>query len=266
MQRRPLLLAALLGAPAVLRAQTSGPLRLGADVALVDSGLAGALQRAFAADTGIGVRIVRSPALPLLDALAAGELDAGLTNAPEAEGRLDRQGLVHDRRPIAAGAFVLVAPLPKGRKPDPRKAAPGRSVAEALVRWREDAAGEAAAPSFVSAGDGSGVHVFEQAVWRSARIAPQAPWYASLAPGESLIAQARARGAWAIVERGAWLAQGGAPLGVLVDGDPDALEEVHAMRSFRSPHPAGKLFVAWIAGARGRSVVGAQRGYRATPA
>ena len=265
MQRRPLLLAAVLGAPALLRAQSSGPLRLGADVALVESGLAGALQRAFARDTGLGVKVVPGPALALLDSLAAGELDAGLCNAPQAEERLDRQGLVHDRRPVATGAFLLVGPLPKGRKPDARKVEPGHGLTDALTRWR-DAAGDPDAATFLSANDGSGAHVFEQSAWSSARIGPQAPWYARLDPGQSLIMQARARGAYAIVERGAWLAHGGAPLGVLVDGDAEAVEHVHTMRSFRSPHPAGKLFVSWIAGAHGRSVVGSQRGYRAPAA
>jgi len=265
MQRRPLLLSALLGVPTLLRAQTPGPLRLGADSALVDSGLARALQGAFARDTGLGVKVVPSPALALLDALAAGEVDAGLCNAPQAEERLDRQGLVYDRRPVATGAFLLVGPLRRGGKPEPKKVERGHGLMEALARWREPVADPVGA-TFLSANDGSGSHVFEQAAWSSARIGPQAPWYVRLDPGQSLIAQARARGAYAIVERGAWLAHGGAPLGVIVEGDADALEQVHTMRSFRSPHPAGKLFVAWIAGARGRSVVGSQRGYRAPAA
>ena len=34
-----------------------------------------------------------------------------------------------------------------------------------------------------------------------------------------------------------------------VDGDPAGVEPIHAMRSFRSPHPAARLFIGWIAGA-----------------
>ena len=59
------------------------------------------------------------------------------------------------------------------------------------------------------------------------------------------------------------MAQGGAPLAIVVEGDPMLAESVHAMRSFRATHPAGKIFVAWIAGGRGRAIVAAQRGYRA---
>ena len=263
MRRRSLLIGSLVAAVPVAARAKGGPavpLRVGADVALVDSGLAPALQQAFGRDTGIAVQLVRAPVLPLLDALAAGELDAALTNAPEAEARLEQQGLIHDRRSIASGEFVIVGPAPRAR--DPAGLAGGRSVAVALGRWRDTATAERGASAFVSANDGSGVHIVEQAAWRRAELAPQAPWYRFAAPGTSLVAQARARGAYAIVERGTWVAEGGAPLAILVEGDPEASESIHAMRSFRSPHPAAKLFIAWIAGAHGRAVVARQRGYR----
>ena len=115
---------------------------------------------------------------------------------------------------------------------------------------------------FLSAGDGSGTHVAEQALWRTAHIDPAAAWYVNANARDAFVAQVRARGAYALVERGAWMAQGGAPLGILVEGDPMLVESVHAMRAFRITHPAGKIFVAWIAGGRGRAVVAAHRGYR----
>ena len=49
---------------------------------------------------------------------------------------------------------------------------------------------------------------------------------------------------------------------MLVDGDEKLSMPVHVMRSFRVNHPAGKLFVKWIAGGRGRRVVAGHRGYR----
>ena len=140
-----------------------------------------------------------------------------------------------------------------------------RSAATALAAVQAAAQARPDAVMFLSAADGSGVHIAEQTAWRAAGIAPAAPWYRPAAAGRSLVAQARAAGAYAIVERGAWLAAGGAPLAVLLDGDAGLVERVQAMRSFHSPHPAGKIFVAWIAGGRGRAVVARQRGYR-TPA
>src|SRR6478735_10950083 len=98
------LLAALASTPAggaVLAQATKpsergGPLRLGADRALVESGLARRLQQAFGADTGIAVLLVPGPALAVLEATRNGEVDTALVNAPAAEDALEKQGLVHD--------------------------------------------------------------------------------------------------------------------------------------------------------------------------
>ena len=265
LSRRHLLAAPLatllpaVSARAQQRKSLADPLRLGVDRALVDSGLAPALLHAFGADTGIAVKAVPGAALPLLDALERGELDAALTNTPEAEIKLDQQGLVHDRQAVAGGEFVIVGPAVRGKGEDVLGAALARDAVGALKRLAAAPAGF----SFLSAADGSGAHVAEQALWRKAGIAPAAPWYVALAPGENLLVQVRARGAFAIVERAAWLARGGgAPLAVRVEGDPALAEQVHVMRSFRVNHPAGKIFVAWIASAKGRRVTAAQRGYR----
>ena len=264
--RRSLLTASIaslwpLAAVAARPADPAGPLRLGVDLALMASGLARSLQHAFGASTGIGVLLVPGPALAVLEAIKNGEVDAALLDVPEAEADLERQGLVHDRRPIANGEFVLVGPAAapaRGRRAPPA----GRSGAEAIEKIRAQAATDPASLMFLSAGDGSGAHVAEQALWRAARVAPVAPWYANAASDQPFIAQVRARGAYAVVERGAWARQGGAPLAVLVEGDPVLAERVHAMRSFRASHPAGKIFVAWIAGGRGRAVVASHGGYR----
>ena len=264
MQRRPLIVAglALAGSPGAGAQKSHGPappLRLGLDRALAESGLGSSLQRAFGIDTGIAIKLVAGPALAVLDALKEGELDAALTNAPVAEAALDRQGLVHDRRAIAVSEFVLVGPAPRVRG---KPSAAVQSGIVALTRLRDLAAAAPESLVFLSPGDGSGTHIAEQALWRAAGIQPLAPWYASAAAAPGFVAQVRARAAYALVERGAWAAAGGAPLAVLVEGDPGLAESVHAMRAFRITHPAGKIFVAWIAGARGHAVVASQRGYR----
>ena len=236
-----------------------GPLRLGVDRALVESGLARSLQHAFGADTGIAVLLVPGPALGVLDAARNGEIDAALVNAPAAEDVLEQQGLVHDRRPIARSEFVVVGPLPGGTRGRPPP--PAHSGVEVIERIRAEAAADPASLVFLSANDGSGVHIAEQSLWRAARIEPVPPWYVAAEPGRPFAAQVRARGAYALVERGAWMAAGGAPLVVLAAGDPLLAEPVHAMRSFHVNHPAGKIFIAWIAGGRGRAVVARHPGY-----
>jgi tungstate transport system substrate-binding protein len=261
MKRRPLLIVGLALAAAGARAApgtaTSGRLRVGSDLGLIDSGLAPALVRAFELDTGIGVHAVAAPALPLLDALAAGELDAALLNAPEVESRREKEGLIYDRQAIAGGDFVLIGPGARG---------PTSLAATALGRLFDPAAAPSNRVVFLSANDGSGAYLAEQALWRLARLAPQPPWYRAAQKPAELIAEARATGACAVVERGAWIARGGRPLAILAAGDAVLAEQVHVMRSFRSPHPAGKLFVAWVAGARGRAVALHRPGYRAPSA
>ena len=266
LRRRPLLAAsaALVVAPGSLAQQrrspgTEAPLRLGVDHALMESGLARSLQRGFGADTGIAVKLVAGPALAVLEAIKEGEVDAALCNAPDAEARLETQGLVHDRRAIASGEFVLVGPPPRPAKGQ----AIDRSPFGTLTRIRDLAAAAPGSVTFLSAADGSGGHVLEQALWRGAGIGPAAPWYVAADPAGGFTAQVRARRAYALVERGAWGALGGAPLVVLSEGDPMLREAVHAMRSFRASHPAGKIFLAWIGGGRGHAVAAAQRGYRA---
>ena len=238
----------------------AGPLRVGVDRELAESGLAASLTRAFGGDTGIAVKLVPAPALAVLEAVQNGEVDAALSNAPDAEADLDRQGLVHDRRAIAAGEFILVGPVARVRG---KATTAARSGVALLTALRDRAQAGAPDFTFLSAADGSGSHVVEQSLWRAARIEPLAPWYAAAAPGRGFIGQVRARAAYALVERGAWVALGGDPLGVVVEGDPALAETVHAMRSFRVSHPAGKIFVAWIAGGRGRRVAASHRGYRA---
>jgi tungstate transport system substrate-binding protein len=259
--------AALLAWPAVLRAQQTrslkDPMRLGADQALMESGLAMALQRAFGRDTGVAVQLIGGRALPLLDTLERGEIDAALANAPEAEQKLDKQGLVHDRQRIADTSLVLVGPAPKKKIPDPAGIARLTDVVQALQQLRDAALATPGSITFLTAGDGSGSHAAEQALWRAAQLAPAAPWYAKASADASLAQQARRQGAYALIERGAWLAQAGAPLAVLVEGDARMAMPVHVMRSFRVNHPAGKLFTAWITGPKGRAVIAAHRGYRA---
>lgn len=266
LQRRHLLLgtAACTAAPAwgQQRRSLKDPLRLGVDAALVDSGLGPALQKTFGRDTGVVVQIVGGPALPLLEALERGELDAALTNAPEAELRLEKKGLAHDRRTIAEGSFVVVGPAPTPKSFDPAGIARLGDALEALTRLRDAALAAPGTVRFLTAGDGSGTHAAEQALWRAARVAPAAPWYVTAAPGSPLLAQAREQAAYALVDRAVWTAQGGKPLAVLVEGDARLAAPVHVMRPFRVNHPAGKIFVAWIAGPKGRSVVAGLRGYR----
>lgn len=237
---------------ALQRQSLGDPLRVAVDDALADSGLAARLQTAFALDTGVAVQLLRGPASSVLQALERGEHDAAMTNTPTLEAGLEKQGLIHDRRLVARSDFLLVGPHALAKP-----LAAGHDMALAASRLAQ-----AEAP-FMSRADGCGTHLMELALWSAAKVAPGGAWYLAAQAGEPVLLQARERQACTLVERGAWSAQAPAKgYGVLAEGDPRFAVDVHLMRSFRAQHPAGKLFVAWVTGPKGRRVVAAHRGYR----
>jgi tungstate transport system substrate-binding protein len=251
--------SALPAAHAVQRKSLADPMRLGVEHSLVDSGLASQFQRRFGRDTGVAVQLVPGSSAVLLEALEAGELDAAMTNAPEQEARLEKQGLAHDRRLVAVGDFVLVGPLEGvGKKAkDPVGIAGERDIAVALSKLAQ------AQARFVGAPTGSGAHLGTLALWRSAKVAPTAPWYTESKTNP--LDKAIADGAYTLVERGLWMSRGRKPLAIMVEGDPRMATEVHVMRSFRVNHPAAKLFGQWVAGGQGRRIVASLRGWRPAP-
>ena len=236
-------------AAAQQRRPVDAPLRVGFERALVEAGFADAVRRGLASDTGLRVDPEAGPSSALLQALEQGDLDAAVTHAPAMEAQLEAAGLTHDLRPVAVGDFVLVGP--GGRRRDTASISGTHDAAAALA-----AIARAGAP-FLSAADGSGTHLAEQALWRAATVAPQGPWYLSLpADGLPLLEVAGEAQAYALVDRSRWLARPARNLGLMVQGDPRLATTFQVQRPFRGRHPAAKLFVAWLAGPRGRHTVG----------
>lgn len=256
-ERRAFLLAAAalpLGAAAQQRAALVDPLRVGVDRGLAEAGLATALARAFGRDTGIAAKLSSAPAVQVLDALDRGEIDVSLTDAPAAEDRLLTAGLAHDARTVGQARFALVGPVPPKGQADLLPAGTRDIVAALAVI-------HAAGAPFLTANDGSAVHLLEQALWREAKLAPAAPWYRPAADAAALLAEARAAGAFAVVEAGLWSRQTGAPFGARVEGDVRLAVPVRVLRAFRSRHPAARIFAEWVGGPKGRAVARGTRGF-----
>lgn len=258
--RRQLLIAASISGVGVVpvvaaqRRSLDDPMRLGVDDALMQSGLARAVEMGFGLDTGIVLKLTAGTALTMLEAAELGELDVVLSNASWLDAQIEKQGLLHDRRPIAMGSLVLVGPTVLAKALDAR-----RDIALALQRLAE------VKTPFLSATHGSGTQLAERALWRAAAVVPDKAWHQTAAENGSVLSQAKAIQACLLMELGAWLAQSSASASgysVLVEGDPRLSLLVHVMRSFRINHPAGKLFVNWIAGPKGRQLVTSLRGYR----
>ncbi|MFM9914159.1 MAG: hypothetical protein ACKVOX_00010 [Rhizobacter sp.] len=258
-RRRTLLrmsaVAACAAAPALARAaqprSLDDPFRLAVDQALAESGLASRLQRRFGRDTGVAIRLLPGPARDLLAELERGEHDGALLNTPQAEVELERLGLLHDRRQIATVDFLIVGPT--ALRPGLDALAVRANVAPALSGLAHVGA------TFIGAPEGSGTRELESDLWRAARVAPQPSWYRTPAPGQHALAAARASLACCLIERGVWAATPSAThhkdFGVLVEGDPLLRVQVHAMRSFRVDHPAGKLFMGWLSSRAARQAI-----------
>lgn len=268
--RRRLLTAAALAwfGPSGVRAQTR-PLSVGVDANLALSGLAERLRLAVSRDTGMPMRFLPAPSAVLLDQLERGDLDVAIAHAPRIEAKLQRQNLVHDRQPVARTGLVLVGPKP-GRRggPDPAGLASQTDLAEALRRIAT--AGAQGQAAYVGAGPQTLGADLERALWDAVGVPhPPGAWWQADASGDPqrALALARERQAFTLIERGVWAARGardGDGLQMIVPSDARLDFTYHAMRSFRVAHPAGKLFVAWLAGRRGARVVAAfGRGYGA---
>jgi len=258
MKRRALILG-LLGSAASLplhaqRKPGDNALILGLETLLVDCGFAVALRRRFGLDTGLALHTEAGTSSALLPALARGEIDIAITHAPAPAAEFEAEGRIHDAHSVAASEFLLAGPEPAPI--DERHDAP-RTLA---------AIAHAGIP-FMTRNDGSGTHLAEQALWRAAGIAPAAPWYRPMEPGAPLLEQARAAGACCLVDRASWLAwRRRRELMPWVEDDARLATVFRTHRSLLAPHPAGKLFVAWLVGRNGRALVARTPGLRAPSA
>lgn len=256
---------------AVQQAALDNPLQLGCDEALFQSGLVQAWQKAFAADTGVVVRPVPHPATRVLQLLERGEVAMSLTNLPEQEALLDKQGLAHDRRRVASGGFVVVGPVAVAKAlrgaAAPATPAARRAAAPAVsldVVMLLQALASAQVP-FLSRADESGTHRLEQGLWQVAQLTPAAPWYRPVQGEAPVWLQARDAEACTLVERGVWarVARQQSGLVVLAERDAALQVDIQAMRSFRVGHPAAKLFSQWVSGPAGQRVAAQHPGYTA---
>ncbi|MCW7538320.1 LysR substrate-binding domain-containing protein [Aquabacterium sp. A7-Y] len=270
-RRRFLTLLAGSAAPAWAVAQQRLPqqsaLLVGVATSLADCGLAQRLKVAVARDTGLAIQLVPGPSGKVLSLLEQGEVDAAVTHAPELELALERRGLAHDRRFVAANDFVIAGPLPrKGGDPAVLPLRGERDAVRAMAAIAE--AGARGAARFVSGAERSGSQLKESQLWGLAKAVPQGPWHlrAGAGMGETL-AIANDQQAFVLVDRATWLTSSRrARLGLLVEGDPRLADAYHAMLPFRATHPGAKLFMNWLSGPTGRRVVQrAPGGFRARP-
>ncbi|MEM1374757.1 MAG: substrate-binding domain-containing protein [Pseudomonadota bacterium] len=221
-------------------------IRLAVTTSFENSGLAAVLLPAYEADTGDAVRVIVVGTGRALSLGAAGDIDAALTHAPEAEAAAVAQGHFTHRREIMFNDFVLIGPAD-----DPADIATARDAAAALARI---AAAEA---RFASRADESGTHKAEQRLWASAGREPTTAsgrWYREMGSGMGATLNAAvAMDAYVLSDRASWLTFGNQRSHrILFEGDP-ALFNQYAFLPVKAA-PATQRLEAWLSG-KGQQVI-----------
>ncbi|MGE5803573.1 MAG: substrate-binding domain-containing protein [Gemmatimonadota bacterium] len=187
-----------------------------------DSGLLDSLVPAFESTSGYKVKVVAVGTGQAIVMARRGDAQVVLVHAPEIERAEVDSGNFVRRRLVMHNDFLFVGPAsdPAGLRGLHDPVAALRRIAETRT-------------PFISRGDRSGTHVFEQKLWRLASLAPPVPggWYVEAGQGMAATLQmADEKHAYTITDRGTFLAwQSKLELVPLVEGDTLLYNVYHVM-------------------------------------
>jgi tungstate transport system substrate-binding protein len=253
-------------ASALPGAASSQPARAGSQVIVMasttsteQSGLFAHLLPAFAAETGIEVRVVAQGTGQALETARRGDAELVFVHDRAAEERFVAEGFGLERRDVMYNDFVLVGP-----RRDPAGIGAAADAAQALARIAR------AGQPFVSRGDRSGTHAAELRLWQAAGVDAQAGkragWYRESGSGMGATLNiASSMDAYTLTDRGTWLGfrnRGG--LAILFQGDPKLFNQygVIVVDPARHPHvraAAARRFADWIVSPAGQRSIAAFR-------
>ncbi len=218
-----------------------------------NSGLLAHILPRFMEKSGIAVRVVAVGTGAALRLGARGDADVVLVHSRQAELEFVAAGHGIERHEVMNNDFVIVGPAQ-----DPARAA-GDDVVLALRRLPGH--------PFISRGDDSGTHRKELMLWRAAGIdaaAASGDWYLESGAGMgATLNLAAAKSAYALTDRGTWLAFANRRgLEILVQGDARLRNVYGVMLVNPARHPikadAGRIFIAWLRN-EGQAAIGAFR-------
>jgi tungstate transport system substrate-binding protein len=257
MLRRHLFAAALLLAALPAAAQERF-IVMSSTTSTEQSGLFAHLLPAFAAKTGIQVRVVAQGTGQAIQTGARGDADVTFVHDREAELKAVAAGDFIERREVMFNDFVIVGP-----KADPAKIAGQKDVAAALR-----AIAAARAP-FVSRGDRSGTHAAELRLWKEAGIdidTAKGPWYRETGSGMGpALNTASASDAYLLADRGTWISfRNRGTLDILSEGDVRLFNQYGVMIPNPARHPHVKrdmamAFVEWVTSPEGQATIASYR-------
>ena len=232
-------------------------MRLAVTTSFNNSGLSDVLLPEIQKDLGLEVQLLVVGTGQALRLGAAGDVDAVLVHAREAEEAFVSAGHATHRREIMFNDFVLIGP-----ENDPAGIAGATSVTGALT------AIQTANAPFVSRGDDSGTHKKELSLWREASLDPDAfgPWYRAVGAGMgAALNTAAAMDAYVMSDRASWLKFANKrDLKMLYSGDPVLFNQYTYLPVDVDQHGHVKANAAarledWLAGPRGAALI---NGYR----
>ena len=229
-------------------------LKLAVTTSFENSGLADVLLPAINADTGINVQLIVVGTGQALRLGQAGDVDAILVHAQQAELAFIAAGHATHRTEIMYNDFVLIGPSddPATIQED------AETAASALARIADEQA------PYVSRGDDSGTHKAEQAIWRAAMLDPAAfgSWYKETGSGMGAsLNTAAGLNAYILADRASWLNFANkADLTLLFSGDPALFNQYAYLPVNPANHPhtnasAAATLERWLTSAAARELI-----------
>jgi len=219
-----------------------------------DSGLFDYLLPLFTKKTGIEVRVVAKGTGQAIDLAKKGDADVLFVHDKKSEEQFVADGFGVKRFEVMYNDFIIVGP-----QADP---AGVKGMSEAPAALAKIAA--AAAP-FASRGDDSGTHKAELRLWKEAGVdvkAASGSWYRETGSGMGpTLNTAAAMGAYALADRGTWLAfKNKGDLRILVEGDKRLFNQYGIMlvNPAKFPHVKaadGQAFVDWVISPEGQQAI-----------
>jgi len=219
-----------------------------------DSGLFEYLLPLFTKKTGIEVRVVAKGTGQAIDLAKKGDADVLFVHDKKSEEQFVADGFGVKRFEVMYNDFIIVGPQadPAGVK--------GMSDAPAAL-----AKIAAKAAPFASRGDDSGTHKAELRLWKEAGVdvkAASGSWYRETGSGMGpTLNTAAAMGAYALADRGTWLAfKNKGDLAIVVEGDKRLFNQYGIMlvNPAKFPHVKaadGQAFVDWVISPEGQQAI-----------
>ena len=228
-------------------------IRLSTTTSVNDSGLLGALQPAFEADTGYKLEITSKGSGAAIALGESGDADCLLVHSPAAEEEFVQEGYGVERIPFMYNYFVIVGP-----KDDPAGVAQCQQASEVFKAIAQ------AQVDFISRGDESGTHKKELEIWETAGIDPEKESYyisTGLGMGDCLT-QANERKGYVLTDKATYLSmKDNLPeLQILLERSDEmmntySLIEVNKEKNANVNNEGAEAFIAWMTSDKGKQMI-----------